>query len=60
LGSFPTAFLIVKKSTGKDIRKEESKNVGALNVMRVTGKPHLFPALGGKRPKWYWKKSKLT
>jgi len=42
LGSFPTAFLVTKKFTGKDIRKEESKNVGALNVMRTTGKPLLF------------------
>jgi glycerol-3-phosphate acyltransferase PlsY len=42
LGSFPTAYLITKRFVGKDIRKEESKNVGALNVMRVTGKIPLF------------------
>ncbi|MBU1877230.1 MAG: glycerol-3-phosphate acyltransferase [Patescibacteria group bacterium] len=42
LGSFPTAYLIVKKYSNKDIREEETKNVGALNVMRVTDKPLLF------------------
>lgn len=42
LGSFPTGYLIAKKFTGKDIRKRESKNVGALNVMRVTGSIPLF------------------
>lgn len=42
LGSFPTSYLIVKKFTGKDIRKEESMNVGSMNVMRITGKIHLF------------------
>jgi glycerol-3-phosphate acyltransferase PlsY len=44
LGSFPTAYLIVKKHLNIDIRKEETKNVGALNVMRVTSKPLLFLA----------------
>ncbi len=42
LGSFPTAYLIVKKFVGKDVREEESKNVGAMNVMRITGNPVLF------------------
>jgi len=42
LGSFPTAYLVVKKYAGKDVRKEESKNVGAMNVMRITGNPLLF------------------
>ena len=42
LDSFPTGFLVAKEFTGKDIRKEESKNVGALNVMRVTGNLFLF------------------
>jgi glycerol-3-phosphate acyltransferase PlsY len=42
LGSFPTAYFIVKKSVNKDVRKQESKNVGAMNVMRITGKPLLF------------------
>ncbi|MFH1643331.1 MAG: glycerol-3-phosphate acyltransferase [Patescibacteria group bacterium] len=42
LGSFPTAYLIVKKFANKDIREEQSKNVGSMNVMRITGKVHLF------------------
>lgn len=42
LGSFPTAYLIVKKTSGKDIRNEETGNVGAMNTARVTGKFHLF------------------
>ncbi len=42
LGSFPTAFLVVKKFTGKDIRLEETGNVGAMNTARTTGKFYLF------------------
>jgi glycerol-3-phosphate acyltransferase PlsY len=42
LGSFPTAYLVVKKYTGKDIRYEETGNVGAMNTVRVTGKKNLF------------------
>lgn len=42
LGSFPTAYFVVKKETGKDITKEETGNVGAMNTARVTGKLHLF------------------
>lgn len=35
LGSFPTAYLLVKKITGQDIREVGSGNVGAMNVVRV-------------------------
>lgn len=42
MGSFPTAYLVTKKFTGKDVRKGGTENVGALNVMRVTGKVPLF------------------
>ena len=42
MGSFPTAYLVVKKNLNKDIRSEETKNVGAMNVMRMTDKPLLF------------------
>jgi len=42
LGSFPTAYLIVKKVSGQDIRKIGTGNVGAMNVSRATGKGSLF------------------
>lgn len=35
LGSFPTAYLLVKKFTGQDIKKIGSGNVGAMNVVRA-------------------------
>ncbi len=36
LGSFPTAYLLLKKFKGIDITTEGSKNVGALNSYEVT------------------------
>jgi len=42
LGSFPSAYLITKKFTGKDVREEGTGNVGAMNVSRITGKGSLF------------------
>lgn len=42
IGSFPTAYFVVKRFTGKDIRKEETGNVGAMNTARATGKFYLF------------------
>jgi glycerol-3-phosphate acyltransferase PlsY len=42
VGSFPTGFLVVKKFSGKDIRKEGTGNVGAMNTARATGKWYLF------------------
>jgi len=35
IGSFPTAYLATKRVTGKDIRFEGSRNVGAMNAYRV-------------------------
>jgi len=35
VGSFPTAYLVVRFLCGKDIRKFGSKNVGALNTHRI-------------------------
>jgi len=42
LGSFPTGYLVVKKSIGLDITKAGTGNVGAMNVQRLTGKFSLF------------------
>lgn len=42
LGSFPTAYIVVRYTTGKDIRNEETGNVGAMNTARTTGKFQLF------------------
>lgn len=42
LGSFPTAFLIIKKYSGQDIKEIGTGNVGAMNVQRATGKVYLF------------------
>src|SRR5688500_11908581 len=42
IGSFPTAYFVVRRATGKDIRNEETGNVGAMNTARTTGKAHLF------------------
>lgn len=37
IGSFPTAFVILKKRHGKNIMEEGSGNVGAMNSFDVTG-----------------------
>jgi glycerol-3-phosphate acyltransferase PlsY len=37
IGSFPTAYLLVKWRTHQDIRKMGTGNVGALNSLEVTG-----------------------
>lgn len=36
IGSFPTAYLLVKRADGKDLRKEGSGNIGALNAFEVS------------------------
>jgi glycerol-3-phosphate acyltransferase PlsY len=36
LGSFPSAYILLKKISGKDITKEGSGNVGAMNSFEVT------------------------
>lgn len=46
IGAVPTAYLVVKKLTGQDIRQIGSGNVGATNVKRAVGlKPFLFVLL---------------
>lgn len=37
LGSIPTAYIVVKLATGRDIWEVGSRNVGTLNVKRATG-----------------------
>ena len=36
LGSFPSAYILLKKTRGRDITKEGSGNVGAMNSFEVT------------------------
>jgi len=36
LGSFPSAYILIKKTKGRDITKEGSGNVGAMNSFEVT------------------------
>lgn len=38
LGSIPFSFLVVRLTTGTDIRKHGSRNVGATNVARTAGR----------------------
>ena len=37
VGSIPTAYLLVKKKTGQDVRQIGSKNMGATNVFKSLG-----------------------
>ncbi|MDE3058258.1 MAG: glycerol-3-phosphate acyltransferase, partial [Bacteroidota bacterium] len=37
IGSFPTAYFVVKRNTQKDIRSLGSGNVGGMNAYEVTG-----------------------
>jgi len=38
LGAIPFGYLLVRITTGKDVRKEGSGNIGATNVLRTTGR----------------------
>ena len=38
LGAIPFGFLVVRLTTGKDVRASGSGNIGATNVLRTTGK----------------------
>lgn len=38
LGGIPFGFLLVKLTTGKDVRASGSGNIGATNVLRTTGR----------------------
>ena len=37
LGSIPSALLVVRRATGKDVREEGSGNIGATNAARTAG-----------------------
>lgn len=41
IGSFPTAYVVMKKKFGKDITKEGSGNVGAYNSFEVSNSKHI-------------------
>src|SRR5579863_8858012 len=38
IGSIPFGYLLVKLTTGKDVRASGSGNIGATNVLRTTGR----------------------
>src|SRR5580704_9217408 len=38
LGAIPFGYLVVRFSTGKDVRASGSGNIGATNVLRTTGR----------------------
>src|SRR5450631_2952720 len=38
LGGIPFGYLLVRWTTGKDVRAEGSGNIGATNVLRTTGR----------------------
>ena len=38
LGAIPFGFLLVRLTTGKDVRQSGSGNIGATNVLRTTGR----------------------
>jgi len=38
IGGIPFGYLLVKLTTGKDVRSEGSGNIGATNVLRTTGR----------------------
>lgn len=59
IGSFPSAYLVVRLATKGDIRQSGSGNVGAFNALRVSSKKWvgiltlLLDLLKGALPAWY-------
>jgi glycerol-3-phosphate acyltransferase PlsY len=41
IGSVPTAFLLIRRSLSRDLRREGSGNIGALNAYEVSGSKYL-------------------
>ena len=63
LGSIPFGYLLVKLSTGKDVRTAGSGNIGATNVLRTTGRPAAVATLILDMVKGFvavWLAAKLT
>jgi glycerol-3-phosphate acyltransferase PlsY len=63
LGSIPFGYLLVKLSTGKDVRTAGSGNIGATNVLRTTGRPAAVATLILDMAKGFvavWLAAKLT
>lgn len=57
LGSIPFGYLIVRATTGSDIRQSGSGNIGATNVLRTTGRAAgiltlLFDVMKGYAAVW--------
>ena len=63
IGGVPFGFLLVKFTTGRDVRKEGSGNIGATNVLRTTGRAGAVLTLLLDVAKGYaavWLAAKLT
>src|SRR5713101_4358921 len=45
IGAIPFGYLVVRFTTGKDVRDEGSGNIGATNVLRTTGRGPAFATL---------------
>lgn len=63
IGGIPFGYLLVKLTTGKDVRTEGSGNIGATNVLRTTGRGVAVATLALDILKGYaavWIAAKLT
>ena len=63
IGGIPFGFLLVKLTTGRDVRAEGSGNIGATNVLRTTGRGVAVATLLLDIAKGYfavWLAAKLT
>ena len=64
VGAIPFGYLIVKFSSGRDVRSEGSGNIGATNVLRTTGQvPAVITLVAGgswKGEVYVWKVSDGT
>ena len=49
IGAIPFGYLLVRMTTGKDVRSSGSGNIGATNVLRTTGRAPTLGNLGRAR-----------